>query len=293
LDYKDLYLFDDPKDVIEPEEISIEDDERYDEVSNMIDSVIERSAEQHAAEAWSTPGDTLLENLAAAAQWDENDVFLIATFGDNGYAVNGDALVSQELADRLQLPRRARPVPYLWSEIGNEIGTNLELWLESNGYELIPMGGGIPTTEEEIDLEGVVEVVYANTGYPKDFIDAVLAKKCEKRDLSCRNGLTYISVSGETEVWAKRIRVSPSTTVHVHFPGVQSGTRRHWVLDVWQGERDEFLHTNVTQRIELNSAAPGLALYTVWQLLPRQIQDAFPVGVWRVDDEGDGWWAGP
>lgn len=129
----------------------------YDRVVSMLDDAIQKLADAHAAEAWSTPDDTTKEMFG-------EDVWVSACFGEV-CAVNGD------LVDRLPNPPK--------------------------GYKLTRQGGSIPVAEEEVTVGYAEERVSEVTKLPIDLVQKVAESEGYEE-------LAYVSVSGESDVWAKR-----------------------------------------------------------------------------------------
>jgi hypothetical protein len=137
-------------------------DEIRDDVLRKAETVIENLANDNAASAWSTPSDDMIEEFG--------DVYVVANFGDS-VAVNGE----------ISMPGEARAL---------------------RGWEQTDRGGRVPSTEEEVEVETVADIVARDLSYdmkrkiPKELVEDILRDEHGDRD--------HISwtVSGETEVYA-------------------------------------------------------------------------------------------
>ena len=101
-------------------------DSAYDAIKDMLEETIGDTANAHAAEAWSTPTDEIMEEFGG-------DVIVVAQFGDR-LAVNGDIVG--------ELP----PVP--------------------EGYRITRYGGDIPSIEEEVSVDHAINAVARETKSP-------------------------------------------------------------------------------------------------------------------------------
>lgn len=130
-------LVEDPVDALN--EILAESDLDYGEVSSALESAVDDLANQRAAEAWSTPGNQMLDDLGA----EEDEVWIEAEFGD-WIAVNGDLVLPGR-------PGKKKP----------------------GGYVLTDRGGRVPTTEEEVQVGFAVEKVARDLKISEDVVQAV------------------------------------------------------------------------------------------------------------------------
>ncbi len=137
-----------------------EDEEEVDEeIGSKLEETLKNMADMQAAQAWSTPGD---EEIMKHGR----DVWIVAHFGTDGVAVNGDPV--------LKGPAPKHP----------------------KGYELTRDGGDIPTTEEEVSLEHAIDHVAREMKVPVERVNKVA------KSLGYTDRMAYLDVSGETEVWA-------------------------------------------------------------------------------------------
>ena len=122
-------------------------------------------AEASAAQAWSTPGD--MDVIRWGGDLGE-DIWMVATFGDHT-AVNGDLIGEDE---------SARP---------------------PTGFIDTGVGGRIPTTEEEVWVDHIIDlVVLDNKGrVAREEVERVADEVFEKGDV------TYTSVGGDAETWSR------------------------------------------------------------------------------------------
>ncbi len=119
----------------DPEEIP-EKEPKYYEILDSLEGAIQSLADSHAAEAWSTPTDEMIDQFG-------DDVYVMASFGD-WVAVNGD----------LVGPDQPTPKP-------------------PEGYELTDYGGHIPEEEEEVEVEAAVRSVAQKMGIPQERVQKV------------------------------------------------------------------------------------------------------------------------
>ena len=129
----------------------------YEDITSEIENTIEFMANVQAAMAWSTPSDE-----------EEDGAIIVADFGGE-IAVNGDWE---------GLPGVKLPEPY-----------------KMDGYRLSNRGGRVPTTEEEISMDFVIEAVARELKVNKDRV------RRAARQAGYEGDYVYTSVGGETEVW--------------------------------------------------------------------------------------------
>jgi len=129
-----------------------------DDVLSEAESAIEFLANVHAAEAWSTPTDQDLDDFG--------EVYIIADFGGE-IAVNGDYYPDYD-----KIP----PVP--------------------RGFVFTRRGGRVPTTEEEISLEHVIDLVARELGLREVVVGEILQEEYGE--------LIYRSIDGETEFYVPK-----------------------------------------------------------------------------------------
>jgi hypothetical protein len=129
--------------------------------------VVQQTANQNAAMAWSTPGDDDIQQIAQqyGIQPDEvrKNLRIVADFGD-ALAVNGDP--------------NGDP--------------NMDNFTELQGF-----GGRIPTTEEGVDVDSAVQHTADRTNLSPDDVYA-LVKESYGSDLG---GQHYVSVTGEAHYY--------------------------------------------------------------------------------------------
>jgi hypothetical protein len=127
----------DPVDALN--EILAESNLDYGDVTSALESAVDDLANQRAAEAWSTPGNQMLDDLGA----EEDEVWVEAEFGD-WIAVNGDLVLPGR-------PGKKKP----------------------GGYVSTDRGGRVPTTEEEVQVGFAVEKVARDLKISEDVVQAV------------------------------------------------------------------------------------------------------------------------
>ena len=170
-----------------------------DTILKALNSEIDRLADNDGAASWAHIGDAMADDLREQgyADW-----IGIAEFGD-ALSVDGDIVVSQQWLHRLFSPQELSRLGYsrsgtgnpLWNEIGK---AKLEDYLLDNGFEETDMGGTVPTDEQEVWMEFVINaVVYKLQIDEERVVNAV-------RSEGITGEATYVSVSGETSIWARK-----------------------------------------------------------------------------------------
>jgi hypothetical protein len=187
--------------------------------SSIVDALekeVERMADESQAEAWSSPGDQMLSDIAEAG-YDPDSAVVIAEFGE-AMAVNGDILVDRGWEERLGLQPGKHP--RIWNEVGSR---RLEGWLEQNGYELTDFGGRVPSSEGYAYGEHAAQAVAKDLKLPVETIDEVA------RSLDWWQEEIPRGTSGDSSVWAKRKAATDEPRRHsVHEAANQrsAGRRR-------------------------------------------------------------------
>lgn len=143
----------------------------YDDIRTALEEMVERMADQSGAQAWSTLGDQILDDLSEAG-FDAESAVAVAGFGDE-VAVNGEIETEKSLA-------------------------GVESELESEGYELTELGGRIPSYEAGVSAEHVVRAVAKNLGRSEEDVEAAA------KGLDWWGDTVTWSTSGDGSVWAKR-----------------------------------------------------------------------------------------
>lgn len=144
----------------------------YADIRTALEETVQRMADQSSAQAWSTLGDQIKDDLAEAG-FDAESAVAVAEFGD-AVAVNGDLEPEKTLA-------------------------GVEGELESEGYERTDFGGRIPTDEAEVSAEHAVETVAKELKRSKEDVEAA----AQGLDWWAPN--IAWSSSGDGDVWAKRV----------------------------------------------------------------------------------------
>jgi hypothetical protein len=162
----------------------------YGDIKSALEEEAERMANESSASAWSTAGDQMADDIDSAG-YDPGSIVVIAEFGKEAVAVNGDLLVDQGWEGELGLSRGQ-----LWSDVGTAA---LEEWLEQNGYEVVDrQGGRVPSDEGYAAADHVVEAVAKRLDVPQETVEEA-AKSLDWWQEEIPWG-----TSGDTTVWARK-----------------------------------------------------------------------------------------
>jgi len=170
-------------------------------IISALEEVVERMADESQAEAWSSPGDQMLSDIADGG-YDSDSAVVLAEFGD-ALAVNGDLLVDRGWEERLGL--KPGKHPRLWNEVGSH---QLEGWLEQNGYELTDFGGRVPASEGYASGEHAAQAVAKDMKLPVETIEEVA------RSLDWWQEEIPHGTSGDSSVWARRKAAADESRRH-------------------------------------------------------------------------------
>lgn len=171
--------------------------------SNDIKRALEDKIQEHAnydfVAGWSYIGDVIENELEEAGY---KQFFMIAS--DNAghvWGVNGNILVDPSLGDVIGV----EPIGHaqLWSD-GDNIN-KLMKWLKKKGFkELSKYGGRVPTSEQEVQMDHVIEAVARDLGVSESSVKRVAKAFARDLGISSRdNAYAYWGASGDTELWAK------------------------------------------------------------------------------------------
>jgi len=146
----------------------------YGAIHTELAEVVEHMVDQSNAQAWSTPGDQMLDDLEEEG-FDPESVVVLAEFGD-ATAVNGDIDNEKTVA-------------------------GLEAELEAEGYEYIDKAGGrVPTAEGFASGEFAIRAVARKLKTPEAQVaEAAAALDWWEEEIPG-------SSSGSTYVWAKKAK---------------------------------------------------------------------------------------
>lgn len=146
----------------------------YGSIQDAIQEEVQEMVDQSSAQAWSTAGDQLADDVAEAG-FDPESIVVLAEFGD-ATAVNGDIDNEKTVA-------------------------GLEAELERDGYEYLDQfGGRVPTTEGYAYGDHVIDAVAKKLKVPAKQVEAA-AKALDWWQEEIPG-----SSSGHTYVWAKKAK---------------------------------------------------------------------------------------
>ena len=139
----------------------------YDDIRTALEAKVGEMADQSSAQAWSTLGDEMRDQLEEAG-FDAQSAVGVAEFGD-AVAANG------ELTDE-----------------------NVDSSLEDRGFELTDFGGRVPTDETEVQTDHAVRAVAKELDRSEEDVEAAA------EGLDWWGKTIAWSTSGYSAVWAKR-----------------------------------------------------------------------------------------
>ena len=180
----------------------------YADIRTAIEETVQRMADQRSAEAWSTLGDQVVDDLARDG-FDAESAVGVATFGD-ATGTNGDVSEDVSLA-------------------------NTEDDLQHDGYELTGFGGDIPHDETEVSAEHVVRAVMKELKRSKEDVEAAA------KGLDWWAPNIAWSTQGYSAVWAKR--AGATATNELSERGTMVAMKRRPVTVTLRTESGEVLHT--------------------------------------------------
>lgn len=202
--------------VDDDDEVDIEEDERYDDVSSAIEEYVDRQANSDAAIALSTLSDQDMIDLEKDG-YDDQTAVSIAYFG-NEWAVDGDILVPAGWEKELGIKKDVSH-PVVWSEA--KFKKSISGWLDEHDYERVhALGGAWPGGMEiEIDADSMVQHIARENEWSVDFVQNVLDHMENRRKVYVSSGMIYqTSDNGDHEVYAKRV-VPSQIYIHIPYPG--------------------------------------------------------------------------
>jgi hypothetical protein len=144
----------------------------YGDIQTKLEEKVQEMADQSSAQAWSTPGDQLIDDLAGEG-YDPESVVSVAEFGD-AVAVNGDIETEKTSA-------------------------GVEAELEKDGYEVTDHGGSIPAQEGYAYAKHVIQAVAREMKLPEGTVtEAAEALDWWQEEIPR-------STSGYGSIWAKKV----------------------------------------------------------------------------------------